>query len=194
MSADRARTAFVEVRSVVGVDDLLYKVSEPAHDNTFEPRPFWRTADWAFSDDRPHDGLIEDSVLYAAEFDEVNIHLLPRVRRLRVWLDHEERVRRLRACGFDWPGDPKALLFVARTDQRKVEEFAPTVFAFDRAGFHRTPTHEFVSREAQTAISVETIPIADALRRWRVEVIYVPDTAALEHQLRGAGIDHQIQT
>ena len=174
--------------------DLLYKVSEPRHGDRFEPRPFWRSDDWAFSDDQPHDGLTQDNVLYAAEFDEVNIHLLPRVWRLRVWLDSPERCRRLRACGFDWQRDTRAVLFVSERDRAEVERFEPTVFAFDRSGFERTPTSEFVSRDARTAVSKETIPIRDALARWRVEIIYVPDTAALEDRLRQAGIDHQIQT
>lgn len=176
------------------VDDLLYKVSQPGHGDRFEPRPFWRTEDWAFSDDRPHDGLIEDCVLYAAEFDEVNIHLLPNVWRLRVWLDNPDRARRLRGAGFDWRPDTRAALFVAERDRTDVERFAPTVFAFNRSGFERTPTNEFITRAAQTAVSKETIPIADALTRWHVEVIYVPDAAELEERLRHAGIDHQIQT
>jgi hypothetical protein len=175
------------------VDDLLFKVSEPRFGDRFEPRSFWRTDDWAFSDDHPREGLIEDSVLYAAEFDEVNIHLLPRVWRLRVWLDSKERSRRLRECGFDWRSGARALLFVAENDRADVEGFAPTVFAFKRSGFERTPTNEFISRVAQTAVSKETISIADALARWQVEIRYVPDAAALEEQLRQAGIDHQIQ-
>jgi len=175
------------------VAEPLYKVSEPGHGDTFEPRAFWRSDDFTMSDDRPHDGWLEDRLLYAAEFDQVNIHLLPRVRRLRVWLDSPERCRRLRACGFAWPADARAVLFVADDDRSEVEAFAPTIFSFDRAGFERTPSDEHISREARTAVTSETIPIADALRRWHVEVVYVPDTAALEAQLRGAGIDHQIQ-
>ncbi len=175
------------------MDDPLYKVSAPSHGDRFEPRVFWRTDDWSMSDDHPHDGLTEDMVLFAAEFDEVNIHLLPRVWRLRVWLDNPERCRRLRSCGFEWPSEARAVLFVGEGDRMEVEAFEPTVFVFDRRGFERTPTNEFVSREAQTAVSKETIRIKDALDRWHVEVIYVTDTAGLEQRLRQAGIDHQIQ-
>jgi hypothetical protein len=176
------------------VDELLYKVSEPGHGDRFGPRPFWLTDDWDFSDDHPHDGLIEDCVLFAGDFDEVNIHLLPRVWRLRVRLDTQDRCRRLRACGFQWQPDVRAVLFVAESDRAQVEGFAPTIFAFDRSGFERTPTDEFISRDARTAVSKETIPIADALARWHVEIIYLPDAAAVEQRLRQAGIDHQIQT
>lgn len=174
--------------------DPLYKVSEPRHGDRFEPRLFWRTDDWSFSDDHPHDGLIEDRVLFAAEFDMVNLHLLPRVRRVRVWLDDPERSQRLRACGFDWQPGTRAAVFVAHADRPAVDRFAPTVFVFDRSGFERTPTDEFISREPQTAISSETIPIADALARWQVEVIYVDDTVALELEFQQRGIDHQIQS
>jgi hypothetical protein len=173
--------------------ELLFKVTEPGRGDRFEPRPFWRTDDWSMSDDHPHEGLVEDRVLYAAEFDEVNIHLLPRVWRLRVWLDSPERSRRVRECGFDWPSGARAVLFVAESDRAEVESFAPTVFAFDRAGFERTPSNEFIARVAQTAVSKETLSITDALARWQVEVLYVPDPAALAAQLRQAGIDHQIQ-
>jgi hypothetical protein len=176
------------------VTDPLYKVSEPGHGDRFEPRRFWRTDDWAFSDDHPHEGLIEDQVLFAAEFDEVNLHLLPRVRRVRVRLDDPDRSRRVRACGFDWQPGARAVVFVADADRAAVESFAPTVFVFDRSGFERTPTDEFISRQPQTAMSSETIPIAEALARWRLEVIYVDDTVALELQFQRQGIDHQIQT
>jgi hypothetical protein len=175
------------------VTDLLYKVSAPSHTDLFEPRSFWRSEDWAFSDDHPHDGLIEDHVLYAGEFDEVNIHLLPHVWRLRVRLDDEERRARLRACGFDFDTASRALIFVGEEHRSTVESFEPTVFAFDRAGFERTPTNEFVSREPRRAVSKEMIPIAEAIARWQVEITYVSDTAALEARLRDAGIDHQIQ-
>jgi hypothetical protein len=176
------------------VDDRLYKVSEPGHGDRFQPRPFWRTEDWAFSDDHPHGGLIEDCVLFAGEFDEVNIHLLPPVWRLRVRLDNPERRKSLRGCGFESASGSRAVVFVSERDRAEVERFVPTIFAFDRDGFERTPTDEFISREPRSAVSKETIPIAEALSRWHVEVTYVADAAALEAQLREAGIDHQIQT
>ena len=44
---------------------LLYKVSEPRVDGTFERR----SDDWSFSDDCARDGLVENWVLYGAELD-----------------------------------------------------------------------------------------------------------------------------
>jgi hypothetical protein len=176
------------------VSDLLYKVSEPRVDPTFEPRRFWRAEDWSFSDDQEHEDLVEDRVVYAGSFDEINIHLFPRVWRLRVWLDHEGRCGRLRGLGYSWAEGSKALIFALESDRDSIESFSPTVFAFDRSGFEQTPTDEFVSREARTAVSAETLRFREALRRWRFDVVYVSDADVLVEALRSGGVDHQIQT
>lgn len=174
--------------------DSLYKVSEPREDWTFEPRPFWRAQDWSFSDDHPRDGLVEDCVLYAAEFDEINIHLLPRVWRLRVWLDDEEICARLKRLGFSWAEGSRAVIFAREADRRSIEAFSPTVFTFDRSGFEQTPTNEFVSREPRTAISAERILLQEAQERWRFDVVYVAEPETLVKTLQSRGVDHQIQT
>lgn len=176
------------------MSELLYKVSAPRDDWTFEPRPFWRAEDWSFSDDHERDGLLEDCVLYAADFNEINVHLLPHVWRLRVWLDDEERCARLKGLGFFWTAGSRALIFALEADQGSIESFSPTVFAFERSGFEQAPTNEFVSREPRTAISAETVSWQDALRRWQFDVIYVTDPDALVEMLQYAGVDHQIQT
>lgn len=176
------------------MNDLLYKVSHPRDDWTFEPRPFWRAEDWSFSDDHPHDGLIEDHVLYVAQFDEINIHLLPKVWRLRVWLDDEERGRRLKSLGFAWTAGSRAIIFALESDKDLIESFSPTVYAFDGSGFERTPTDEFVSREPRKAVTAETISFDQARRRWQFDLLYVKDSDELVQTLRSAGVDHQIQT
>ncbi len=176
------------------MSELLYKVTEPRDDWTFQPRRFWRAEDWSFSDDHERNDLLEDCVLYAADFDDVNIHLLPQVWRLRVWLDDQERCARLRGLGFSWAAGSRALIFALESDRDSVESFSPTVFAFDRSGFEQTPTNEFVSREPRTAISAETMSFEEAVRRWRFDVVYVTDANALVETLQSAGIDHQIQT
>lgn len=174
--------------------DLLYKVSHPRDDWTFEPRSFWRTEDWSFSDDQPHDGLIEDLVLYVAEFDEINIHLLPKVWRLRVWLDNEERSKRLERLGFSWKTGSRAVIFALESDRESIESFAPTVYAFDRSGFERTPTDEFVSREPRKAVTAETMSFDQAREQWQFDLLYVSDSDELIQSIRSAGVDHQIQT
>jgi hypothetical protein len=175
------------------VTELLYKVSEPRDDWTFEPRRFWRAKDWSFSDDHPRDGLIEDCVLYAGEFDEINIHLLPRVWRLRVWLDDEDRSARLRGLGFSWAARSRAVIFAEEADRDSIESFSPTVFAFERSRFEQTPTNEFVSREPRIAVSAETLALDEARERWRFDLVYVARSDALVEALRSAGVDHQIQ-
>lgn len=174
-------------------ESLLYKVSEPGRGTTLAPRVFWHSEDWSFSDDHPHDGLIEDCVLYAAPFDEINIHLLPSVWRLRVWLDEDARRDRLRAMGYTWPEGLRAVIFTSSENEALIQQFVPTVYAFDRAGFEEIPTGEFITRTAQTAVAIEEIPLPIALRRWHVEVIYVSDTVAFAQRLRDGGVDHQIQ-
>jgi hypothetical protein len=173
---------------------LLFKVAPPRADPVFQPRPFWRTPDWSSSDDDHRDGYIEDHVLYAAGFDEVNIHLLPKVWRLRVWLDDETRGHRLQELGFRWAEGVRAVIFGHASDRDRVESFAPTVFAFERDGFERTPTDEWVSREPRRAIASETFAFAEARERWGFELIYVSDGERLTESLRAASVDHQIQT
>ncbi len=62
----------------------LYKVSQPRSDLVFHPSTFWHTLDWESSTTRYRDDYIEDKVLYVGDFDEVNIHLFPRKRTVRV--------------------------------------------------------------------------------------------------------------
>lgn len=180
--------------------EFLYKVSAPREDLTFVPTRFWRTEDWSSSTGHEREGrfeghvYIEDQVLFAGSFDEVNIHLLPKVRRLRVWLDDETRCERLSKLGYRWSADSTAVIFAGETDRPVIEAFSPTIFTFERDGFERTPSNEFISRVPREATSQESVPFPDAMARWRFDLVYVPDTGALEQALRGAGIDHQIQT
>lgn len=173
---------------------MLYKVAPPREEWLFEPRTFWRNDDWSSSDHRPRDGYVEERVLYAAPFDEVNIHLLPKVWRLRVWLGDAEREQRLHALRFDWPAGTRAPIFAIDGDREAIETFSLTIFTFEREDFEQVPTGEYVSREPRRALAAETIPLEDARRRWRIHLLFVPDDAALTEQLRDAHIDHQIQT
>jgi hypothetical protein len=65
---------------------MLYKISQARAGNIFEPSKFWRSPDWSISMKVPHEGYILDEVLYAGDFNDVNLHLLPNVPRLRIWL------------------------------------------------------------------------------------------------------------
>jgi hypothetical protein len=160
-------------------DNALYKVSAPRAELTFSPMPFWRTDDWSFSDDRPHADLVEDSVLFACSYDEINLHLLPEVWRLRVWLDDDVRVQRLRALGYTTTSGATAVVFAHKSDRDTIESFRPTVYSFDPAGFERTPSNEFVAREPQTALAARDFSFAEAQAKWNFHVIFVDDTAKL---------------
>ncbi len=177
----------------------LYKVAAPREDLTFHPRPFWRTEDWSRSSDDEADlagidGCVADRVVYAGAFDDVNLHLLPNVWRLRVWLDDDVRAKRLRDLGYAWDDGARAVIFALAGDRGTIESFCPTVYTFDREGFELTPSDEFVSREPQNAVAVEMLTFTDAKARWAFALVYVPDGEALASSLRSAGIDHQIQT
>ncbi len=76
----------------------LYKVSTPRSDLVIQPSTFWHTSDWESSTTRFRDGYIEDKVLYVGDFDEVNIHLFPGVRTVRIRaIDSDHSV--LEGCG-----------------------------------------------------------------------------------------------
>jgi hypothetical protein len=174
--------------------ERLYKVSAPRDDWTFHPRPFWRSEDWSSSDDHPREDHVRDCVLYAGTFDEVNIHLFPKVWRLRVWLDSDTRAERLRNLGYNWSDNSCAVIFAEHGDREVIESFEPTVFTFDGDGFELTPSNEHISREPRTAVSCETLSFREARERWAFELLYVDSIKALAESFRSAGIDHQIQT
>ena len=105
---------------------MLYKVAAPRDTMVFEPSRFWRTEDWSKSSTRSKPGYIEDCVLYAAEFDEVNIHLLPPIRRLRVWRVAEVE-RALETLGHKPSLDARAILFANKDERGAIENFSPTI-------------------------------------------------------------------
>jgi hypothetical protein len=158
----------------------LYKVSPPRTDLTFHTSRFWHTADWESSSDRPREGYVEDSVLFAGDFDEVNIHLFPRVRTVRVRAVDAEATQ-LEGLGLRCRDGVTAHVFVSRARKREVEAFQPTIFKFESAGFARVRKGEYVCREPRTAISSETISMHEALVRWNIEACYVED---LDHVIR----------
>ncbi len=62
----------------------LYKVPPPCTGTLFLPSDFWCTADRESGSTRAREGYLKDAVLFAGDFDEVNIHIFPRVRTVRV--------------------------------------------------------------------------------------------------------------
>lgn len=150
------------------MDSHVYKVSPPRRDMMFYPRTFWRSEDWESSTDRPREGYIEERLLYAGDLDEISIHLFPRVRTVRVRPADADSVR-LRQMDLRCSPGESAYIFVEESRKREVEAFCPTIFKFRSLGFTRVRRGEYVSREAQEAVSTETLPIAEALARWSIE-------------------------
>jgi hypothetical protein len=171
----------------------LYKVSAPRTDRMFYPSTFWHTSDWESSTTRPREGYIEDEVLFAGDFDEVNIHLFPRVRTVRV-RSVDVGVSTLGDLGFRCTPGKSAYIFVCGTCRQEVESFHPTIFKFHSDGFVRVRTGEYISRQPQLAISAETISITDACEYWKVEACYVDDLDSLIQRLAGEGIYFDEQT
>jgi hypothetical protein len=171
----------------------LYKVTKPRQDLRFHPSTFWHSADWESSTTRPRDGYIEDKVLFAADFDEVSIHLFPRVRTVRVRAGDVEPdvLRELEpSCS---PGN-KAWIFCPADRRAEVDSFCPTIFSFAMAGFTRVRRGEYVSWEPQQAIACETITIAEAKERWNIQSIFSPDLTLVIDRIRSAGIYFEEQT
>src|SRR4029078_13594915 len=134
----------------------LYKVCSPRADMTFYPSKFWRTEDWESSSTRPRQGYIEDTVLFAGAFAEVNIHLFPRVRTVRV-RSVDAGPSRLKSLGLDCSRGVTAHIFAARSRKPEIESFCPTIFKFRPQGFIRVRKGEYVSWQPRAAISSETI-------------------------------------
>jgi hypothetical protein len=175
------------------MDLHFYKVSSPRIDMTFHPSKFWHTEDWESSSSRPREGYIEDTVLFAGDFDEVSIHLFPRVRTVRVRAVDAEATH-LRALGMTCCSGMTAHIFVPRSRKREVESFHPTVFKFQPHGFTRVRRGEYVSWQPQTATSSETISMREALATWNTEACYVDDLDVVVRTLSTARIYFDEQT
>ena len=159
----------------------------------FYPSRFWHTRDWESSTTRPRDGYVVDDVLYAGDFDEVSIHLFPRVRTVRV-RSVDAGSARLEALGLQCSPGSSAHIFVNKTYRTVVESFRPTLFTFDSSGFTHARRGEYVSRKPQRAMTVETLSMAEAMVRWNIEACYVDDLDPVIERLRGAGIYFDEQT
>ena len=171
----------------------LYKVSAPRTDTLFYPSPFWHTPDWESSTTRYREGYITDDVLFAGDFDELSIHLFPRVRTVRV-RSVDADMAALYGLGVRSPPEKSAYVFVHHSRRKDVEAFHPTIFKFRVDGFVRVRKGEYISRRPQQAISAETIPMAEALNRWNVAACYVDDIDTLIQRLKQDGIYFDEQT
>lgn len=162
---------------------FLYKVSPPREDMLFRPSTFWHSSDWKSSTTRERVGYVREELLYAGDFEEVNIHLFPRVRTVRVRsTDADAAV--LSSLGIRCMPGKSAWIFVSQLSREDVESFSPTIFTFQTDGFVRVRNGEYVSRQPQRALSSETIGMPEAFDRWNVEACYADDLDALVSRLK----------
>jgi hypothetical protein len=172
---------------------MLYKVSRARAGNIFEPSKFWRSPDWSASTKVPDENHILEEVLYAGDFDDVNLYLLPNVPRLRIWLS-DRVVNELKKLNIIVDSHYTAIIIASISDWETIGSFHPTINYFDEAGFELTPSQEYISRTPQTAIKVETISIFEAIARWNVELYFVEDYDAFKLKLNSVGIEYCEQT
>jgi hypothetical protein len=171
----------------------LYKVSQPRDDLMFYPSVFWHTPDWESSTTRAREGYIRDAVLYAGDFDEVNIHLFPRARTIRVRASDAGHLV-LQSLRLPCRPGKSAYIFCPASRRSEVEIFKPTIYKFDRRGFTKVRNGEYVSWVPQKAISHETLTMSEAIKRWNIQACYVGDLDGLITTLAQAGIYFDEQT
>lgn len=159
----------------------------------FYPSSFWRTEDWESSTPKPRDGYIEDEVLFVGDFDEINIHLLPRRRTVRV-RGKDATPKQLLQHGLEVLPNKSAWLFVHPSAKREIEAFTPTVYEFESTGFERVRKGEFVSRTEQRAISKQVVTMSQAIVRWNFQLVFYEALEELASRLRKAGIYCDVQT
>ena len=171
----------------------LYKVSAPRESLVFHPTRFYRTEDFRSSSRRPKPGYIADRLLYAGDFDEISIHLFPKIHRIRVRNSEESRGE-LSILGFETDAARRCYIFVNREDETRIAEFEANVYVFEVRHFTKTPSNEYISREPVEAVGSESYTMPEILHRWSIQLIPVDSVCALSGILTDAGVVYSYQT
>ena len=171
----------------------LYKVSAPRASLVFNPTRFYRTEDFRSSSRRPKPGYIPDCLLYAGDFEEISIHLFPKIHRIRVRNSEESRVK-LSILGFETDASKRCYIFVNREDETQIVEFEANVYIFEDRHFRKTPSNEYISREPVEAVGSESYSMSEILRRWSIQLIPVDSVRALSRIFADAGVVYSYQT
>ncbi len=171
----------------------LYKVTAPRKTKVFNPAEFYRTQDFRSSSTRPKPGYISDSLLYAGDFEEISIHLFPKIHRIRV---RNSRVSRRQLLNLGIETDPckRCYIFVNREDERQIMEFEANVYVFEDRHFTKTPSNEYISRDPVEAIRSESYSMPEILRRWCIQLITVDSVPELSTVFSDAGVVYSYQT
>ncbi|OFZ37152.1 MAG: hypothetical protein A2504_00590 [Bdellovibrionales bacterium RIFOXYD12_FULL_39_22] len=161
----------------------LYKVTPLRDSLIFYPSVFYRTDDFMSSATKPQPGYVEDKLLYAGEFHDISIHLLP-LETYRIQIQkHLDNYAKLSVLGFKFNSNRKSVIFININDYQKIIEFQPTVYTFDKKFFLKTPSSEYVANVPVEAIKYETYTMPHALDKWNVELITVPSVIELHDKL-----------
>lgn len=160
----------------------------------FHPGTFWHTPDWESSTPRPRQGYVEDKVLYVGDFEEISIHLFPRVRVIRVRAQDASDASLSQITGYSLPDDKRANIFIARDRQQSIQQFEPTIYRFDRTTFKNLRRGEYVSYQPCKAIDSLTIALIDAIELWNLHVCFVESLDTVKEQLADADIYFDEQT
>ncbi|GDY13874.1 hypothetical protein LBMAG53_27520 [Planctomycetota bacterium] len=138
-------------------------------------------------------GYIYDELLYAGDFDEVNIHLLPNIKRIRLW-NTDDVFQKLTSVSIYPDHQVKAVMITDETHRDLVYHFSPTVHYFNDDGFEYVPSNEWISREPRTPIKSEVITMNEAITRWNIEIHFVDNYELLKLELTKCGIQYCEQT
>lgn len=166
---------------------FLYKVTAPRENMLFVPTMFYRTEDFSSSSSNRKPGYIKDRLLYVGDFDEISIHLLPRVHRIRVRNSDASRAG-LSSLGYQPAPDKKCYLFIHRQDQQQIMAFQPTIYVFENKHFTKTPSNEYISRDPVTAIGTESYTMPEILQKWSIQLIPVESIPELSEILLASDI------
>lgn len=127
------------------------------------------------------------------DFDEVNIHLFPRVHTVRIRaVDADYSV--LQDLDSTCLPDKKAYIFCPLERKTEIDSFTPTVYKFQPDGFTRVRKGEYVSWKSQKALCYKTFPLVKAINKWNVQTCYIEDVNALVLSIRRHGIYFDEQT
>ena len=170
----------------------LYKVSAPRESMVFSPTRFYRTEDFRSSSRRSKPGYIPDCLLYAGDFEEISIHLFPKIHRIRVRNSEESRGE-LSILGFETDAARRCCIFVNREEETRIVEFEANVYVFEARHFTKTPSNEYISREPVEAIDSEVYAMPEILKRWSIQLIPVDSVCALSRILADAGVVYSYQ-
>lgn len=172
---------------------LLYKVTAPRKSKLFNPTRFYRTPDFRSSSTNPKPGYITDCLLYVGDFEEISIHLFPKIHRIRVKNTKASRLK-LASLGFETDPSKKCYIFAHRKDQGQIMEFEATVYAFEDNHFMKTPSNEYISRHPVEAISSESYTMSEILQRWCIQLILVASVPKLSDIFSDSSIIYSYQT